>query len=680
MKRKTKRAAGTLGSRRGSSIVSVLVTMAFVSVMGVVVLFVSLTGYQLKAEERQGKSNFYDAETAMNELRAGVQQTVSDAIATAYTDVLVHYGSIDADDVQTTFEDAFMDALVDASFLDRTTDVDTGDDVYSYDAATMKTAYITANPGSVTVSSAGAAELEDDVFVLKNLFVKCTTDDGYESNVSTDLAIRMPDFVYRRSGTFSTQSLENFISIAKEQMTHNSGGARTLKGSAYAGSVLVSGSGNALDVKNGSLICKGGLSVRYAACTVEDTAALWAGRVTVGAEGTISLLGTANVADDLELADTGASATLAGIYYGFGNSESDAGASSAIVVNGRDTELDLSGLDVFMLAGHSFIKAGYTTDAGSVLMGESISAKSNQTAYLVPTSYLSVGANPYLYYGDTLSFTVDETGLEDDYGADYKLVTYTLDGSVTPRLNIAYFFLDFDNPDDANAYFTSYFSANKSTFEKYVPLYSDVLTEIGSDSSAQSNTAGNTIYLDGTTLYRVAPSTADLTSTALRLDDMFGNLCVTLSANYGGAAESPYENLVKTSAVNALSAGTHEFYNDGGDLVAIIARGNYTVSGSTLATVHFILATGDVTVSRNFTGLIVSGGDVMLGADLTSITESSEVESGEFETALGAKDADGNTLISYLNLDAASAGGGSDGGTSNWDLNDLVTYTNWKKS
>jgi hypothetical protein len=37
----------------------------------------------------------------------------------------------------------------------------------------------------------------------------------------------------------------------------------------------------------------------------------------------------------------------------------------------------------------------------------------------------------------------------------------------------------------------------------------------------------------------VAPSAADLTSISLRLDDMFKNLCVTLSANYGGTANPP---------------------------------------------------------------------------------------------------------------------------------------------
>ncbi len=91
-----------------------------------------------------------------------------------------------------------------------------------------------------------------------------------------------------------------------------------------------------------------------------------------------------------------------------------------------------------MLAGHSFIYLGELAGWSTVLMGESISAKSNQTAYLVPASYLSVGANPYLYYGDTLSVTVDAARLADNFDAGYKLVTYPLDITADLRSRISF--------------------------------------------------------------------------------------------------------------------------------------------------------------------------------------------------------------------------------------------------
>jgi hypothetical protein len=157
----------------------------------------------------------------------------------------------------------------------------------------------------------------------------------------------------------------------------------------------------------------------------------------VGPEGTVSLLGTANVADDLELPGQGRPLRSKGSIT----------ASATLRQRGQeqrrrhqrpDTELDLSGLDVFMLAGHSFIYLGELAGWSTVLMGESISAKSNQTAYLVPASYLSVGANPYLYYGDTLSVTVDAARLADNFDAGYKLVTYPLDITADLRSRISF--------------------------------------------------------------------------------------------------------------------------------------------------------------------------------------------------------------------------------------------------
>ena len=63
-------------------------------------------------------------------------------------------------------------------------------------------------------------------------------------------------------------------------------------------------------------------------------------------------------------------------------------------MNGKKTVLDMSELRVLMLAGHSFVN--FNAGANShVLMGESLSAKPNQLAYLVPESCLGqLGGEP----------------------------------------------------------------------------------------------------------------------------------------------------------------------------------------------------------------------------------------------------------------------------------------------
>ena len=97
-------------NNEGSTIITVLVAMALVSVLGVILLFTSYTGFQMKVTERQSKRNFYEAETAMNEIRAGIQLAVSDAIASANTKVLQNYNS-SATDAANAFKDYFEQAL-----------------------------------------------------------------------------------------------------------------------------------------------------------------------------------------------------------------------------------------------------------------------------------------------------------------------------------------------------------------------------------------------------------------------------------------------------------------------------------------------------------------------------------------------------------------------------------------
>ena len=69
---------------------------------------------------------------------------------------------------------------------------------------------------------------------------------------------------------------------------------------------------------------------------------------------------------------------------------SDTALSSSIVINGKSTTLDLSGVRKLMLAGRSYIgtsdvrPVSGTSNSNDVMMGESITVKGTQLAYLLP--------------------------------------------------------------------------------------------------------------------------------------------------------------------------------------------------------------------------------------------------------------------------------------------------------
>ena len=118
------------------------------------------------------------------------------------------------------------------------------------------------------------------------------------------------------------------------------------------------------------------------------------------------------MANDLNIKGKNSNISLSGLYNGYGNSSTDANESSAILVNGVDSTLDLSKLKRITLAGHAYIgTAPDTTTPGTggegsggsgsgtvnpsdttkdIYTGESISVKSNQLMYLVPPECIGV--------------------------------------------------------------------------------------------------------------------------------------------------------------------------------------------------------------------------------------------------------------------------------------------------
>jgi hypothetical protein len=164
--------------------------------------------------------------------------------------------------------------------------------------------------------------------------------------------------------------------------------------------------------------------------------------------------GNTYVADDLELRGVGSKVTLKGNYYGYnfqknyGTSDtvsSDADFSSAMMVNGRTCNLNLKDLNYLMLAGRTFISR--KTDAAKnqdVLMGESISARTNQLAYYVPAEYVKNGTFDRSGYAAHIGIS-DDT-LQGYLNSSQPLVAYYFPEGM-------YYYLNFKTEQDANDFF-----------------------------------------------------------------------------------------------------------------------------------------------------------------------------------------------------------------------------------
>lgn len=116
MIKKLKIAYKELQANRGSGLAIVMIAMVLLSLMATTLLNMTYIGYKIKAEDRQQKNDYYVVSTAMDEIRAGMQEVISDKIETAYKSVLASntYGiNVLAPEGQAELERIFQEKFFD---------------------------------------------------------------------------------------------------------------------------------------------------------------------------------------------------------------------------------------------------------------------------------------------------------------------------------------------------------------------------------------------------------------------------------------------------------------------------------------------------------------------------------------------------------------------------------------
>ena len=308
---------GFAGNNRGAGIVVVLVSMVCVALMGASILFMSYTAVRLKATERQASKDFYSAETAVEEIRAGVQAVALEAIATSYKYALETYST--GLGIADRFSDQFYADLKDAYLFNDATS--------TQDRVSLLQSYVSNSSAIVSDSVLVKKNAIEKTLVLKNVQVTYTAENDYKTTISTDISVGVPAFAYIMSAT-SISGLPEHALIAREALVQKDGSTSILKiyGSAYTGRMDLGGeSGSKMTISEGNLVCAGDANIsgattggRLVTVPASDGTPVkfWAGRITVNQGSSVHLNSETRVLDDLELAERGASATLIDSYYG----------------------------------------------------------------------------------------------------------------------------------------------------------------------------------------------------------------------------------------------------------------------------------------------------------------------------------------------------------------------------
>lgn len=735
----------------GSSIVIVIIAMAMIGILATTLLWMSYINYKIKVNDIRNKNSFYSAETVVEQIVAGLQKETSDAVAVAYQEVLSNWEELDSESNRySSFASMYLDTLV-----KHLRDSEKGDGYYNrdilkgyVDTTIWKNVNQTAwNNGTdeTDASKAKAPVMElvnGSSLILRNVFVSYMDGDRL-SIVSTDLCLDVPEIVFTQSG--SIDDLYDYLLIGNQGISLTQGsGQVTGDGSIYAGTDdkgkggITINPASSLAINNGRhVISKGEIDVvgpgaGFIVRDAKETGSSVYAKSLDLQSGVVSLDSKTYIANDLTLSGNGSKATLTKEYYGYGTSTAtglegdptDQENSSAIIINGQNSTVDMSGVNTLMLAGRAYIGTNTTKeqldqnaaaaveDASkknekAVLMGESITVKGGQIAYLVPTECLGV------YNGETIigqnPLTQDQAtkmqAYKDQYGDNFKEVDFMrpvsklggqslsnfgvadMDhirkvstqyvGGGTESKSLTYYYLVMDAENAAKYYQTYYLQgSNKETIDNYFKKYATGGILLGDYTSEQNSYTilGNALVSDalsqsGVSLLASTNTTTNTMTTAEvfqksgEIANVYKGLTTNLSED--GASASTFQNVfesvvkkeittkqedgseqkksIQEYLVDNGTGGTMEFVTEDG-LKGIITTGNYTLSS----------ASGGASNVR----LIVSLGDITIDRNFTGLAIAKGKITINGATTNGASSLKRNKMELYKVLNATTGAEG----------------------
>lgn len=453
----------------GSSFVLVIVATTFMCILASAILMGAMMTYKLKFYKLNSLNNFYEVETALDEMYAGVGAATNEHLYSAYTTtaelVVVYdtkaqaYTTLDNKSANELFKKLFMTGFVAdtnykslknvtdtlQSFISNEYDAVDNPDGVRLDTSNMKliytdvnnkttTQYYKNNGGIKTEKQSGYENDKVQSVTFKNVCVKRSvnlqgsTAGTYEQSITTDIVLTEPEY----NVSFDTSSVSNNtlyeyailadMGVEVGEDNDNRTTDAQVKGNIYAASdyynkdyndvvetkvtnkyeskpstmwgtkdssaysgIFVNGKNTSLTLNSDVVVCSGSLAAYNGAeinlsGRTQTLSELWADNIVIGGKdgGSLKASADAYIFDDTELNAEKASLKFTqGSYFGYSYNAQDTRSlnylrqkgylatgyklrshfsDSAIIVNGKNSTLDLQELNSLYIAGKSYIE------------------------------------------------------------------------------------------------------------------------------------------------------------------------------------------------------------------------------------------------------------------------------------------------------------------------------------
>lgn len=712
--------------KEGSSLVSVIIGVMFLAAIGLTILTVASKYVVTVFVDRNSSDNFYQTEGILAEVRTGLLEYAGKSSEAAYQDILENY-TAESKNMKDVFAKKYISGI--AAALQGT--------AYNWDDADEKLGQLQSCeldnvkmlskvPDAVTTKAGTnlAFVINYDTtkgytLTLKNLVIDYTDEADYRSTIDADIVFRVPDYKFEGDSTFD--ELKDYIVISDDALKVNGANAGTaFTGKIYTGQMdsgIQIDSQNSVDFNSKSIVSRGSLDILTGAkVKVQGESGagdLWLQNIRLksfgegGTDGSFTSLTmneNAYIANDLDIEDSHTKVSLSGKYYGYSyNKENDnssekakAEYSSAILVNGLNTTLDASSLETLILAGRTFVSQGDGSKT-DIMMGESMAAKSNQIAYLVPDTYIQGEHNPVATHemNDAM-----ETALKERLTAENSPLKKYLKASQPFTANYnsagyAYLFLNFKDEKSANQYFYDYYTGSiqdvdeeNQTIDNREQVAERAKTYLASTDMKNDRFSGNLYLIAGNIVYNYDATNAaegvqsanyydgsgkpkqDLLEDGKKMALNYLGRCKTLLSSGSTGRENDIrlhedeEALVASKIIDfSKVTGTIDKTDSESGGRFTVVNGDYVIRNGTNQK-GIVVAKGNVTVEADFTGLIIAGGkvtvvgnrtlkyDMILSGNLLEFAKTDEELAKIFWSLNGAVTQDPTALeqcISYQN-------------------------------
>ena len=688
---------------RGASFVMVIVAMAIVAILAVTILWIALANLQMKTTDEKNTDNFYSAEGVLDQICTGLEGDMSAAYTEGYSKVMQSYktkGNADINEAnrQASFVNTYVAAL-------RSRLVDPGDAkglTYSMDKikgyvdSRLSKTDSSGKPvyphAEVTSVSAPQLKTYQNRTVLEGIKVEFTDEKGYKSVIQTDISLAVPTMSFTASGgvpELFTYSLVGNTGLEIGTGAHNVNlGGNLYAGSDSTGMCVLIPDNTKLRVDNASyMIADGNLEVgnpnsnragthNESTLSIDKQCQLWTKNINVNGAN-VSLEGTTYVSDDMTLKGSGSTVTLGkdkngkstdGKYVGFGNSDNSSAESSAIIINGRESTLDMSGIKELMLAGNAYINRssmvkvnGSDKENKDVAMGESISVKGNQIAYRIPPECIGTdgddAAAKSVYYKNPLSYSEDaEITSKGNDNQQYTVININVVSSKTGK-PLSYYLSQYLSADQmkntdnyirkvyapsngsendglvyyylnmpvkqASQYYEDYYNIDHSSADSKLQKYTAFYTKsIQVNDAASIYTSGDYSLYDGSnlSLLKGIVDGVDMDAQSIGLNNTYTALRKRLITSYNSLPPTAETASLFTNIVHEDNLKKFTEHETGKKLEVTT---NYTDKYNKDETYKAVVVDGDYTYPQSDSKenknvrIIVATGNVTINADFT---------------------------------------------------------------